>query len=1150
MAARWRPYTARAALAMHWFLKLLIYPLLEALRPGTIVEVGVEVGTVTGPLLRWARANGAVVHAIDPDPTLNVGRLEAEYGEQLRFHRRRSLEVLHEIAAVDVALIDGDHNWYTVLNELRALERRADEDGREPPVMLLHDVGWPYGRRDLYYDPESIPESQRQPYARGGCKPGRSELGPGLNDHLENALLEGTPANGVLSAVEDFIATSERPWRMWQIAGLSGMAIVASEPVLEAQPALRELLEATAGAAFLKAQCEAIEQARIDAELKRANIQRRLAETQLKQVMRSEDPRERVELQRRVRELTERVEELEEEGEGRVALEELVRAMKGTVARLEAEAMAAAGEAGANGPPGGGAKGGAAPDSEAIPDSGAQEAQSAAGREEAALVEGAANPGARAEREAWQTLLSEYVPLLEGALPCADERDPLSLPCPLDVKGILREAGAEQAPGEPSVDVVVCVHDALAEVRECLTSVLAKTDRPLRLIVVNDGSDAATSDFLRAFADRHPMVTLIHREEPPHGYTLAANRGIESSEGDYVVLLNSDTVVTPGWLGRMVACGESDPEVGIVGPLSNAASHQSVPAVREGSAWATNPLPTWMTADGVAMIVAAGAQGAATPLPFLNGFCYALKRAAIEAVGLLDGERFARGYCEENDYSLRARDAGFALAVAADAYVQHAKSRSYGAEGRAELARASYEAFEEKHGRERVAKEVAEMEADESLAPVRTAVSEAMASPRAAVARLGERRLSVAFVLPSLAHGGSGGSHSLYQETRALRELGVAARIMLPRWDAERAAAVYEDFADVFETFADAEDLAERTADADVISATHHKSVALLEAIRATRTDFLPAYYVQDYEPFFTPGYVAEEAVASYTALPEMVLFAKSRWLCNVVAERHGLAVAKVEPSIDGEVFHARGRGDGEAMDASGSAPWPGSPSPGSAPTPASAPTRGARPLRVAAMVRPRTARRQPAGTMAVLEELLERRAGEVEVSTFGCYADELGELLEGAGGGPRSEAIKERHLGLLSRTEVAELLRESDVFLDCSIYQAFGRTALEAMACGATAVVPSVGGVWEFVEHEGNALAVDTFDPQGAVAALERLASDRALLERLKAGALATAGRYSATRAALSEYVLFERAYRERFGALAGEEDPAVREALLLAHE
>ncbi len=164
---------------MHWFLKLLIYPLLEALRPRMIVEVGVEVGTVTGPLLRWAREHDAVVHAIDPDPTLNVDRLTAEYGERLRFHRAKSLEVLAEIADVDLALIDGDHNWYTVINELRALEARAREDGREPPAILLHDVGWPYGRRDLYYDPSAIPEAHRQPHARGGLVPGRRGARPG-----------------------------------------------------------------------------------------------------------------------------------------------------------------------------------------------------------------------------------------------------------------------------------------------------------------------------------------------------------------------------------------------------------------------------------------------------------------------------------------------------------------------------------------------------------------------------------------------------------------------------------------------------------------------------------------------------------------------------------------------------------------------------------------------------------------------------------------------------------------------------------------------------------------------------------------------------------------------------------------------------------
>jgi glycosyltransferase involved in cell wall biosynthesis len=515
-----------------------------------------------------------------------------------------------------------------------------------------------------------------------------------------------------------------------------------------------------------------------------------------------------------------------------------------------------------------------------------------------------------------------------------------------------------------------------------------------------------------------------------------------------------------------------------------------------------NALPPWLTVDGMALIVERGAPRVDWRPPFLNGFCYAIRRRAIGAVGLLDEEHFPEGYCEENDYSQRVREAGYELAVADDTYVHHAKSRSFGAEGRAELAKRNYELFLQKHGSSEVQKLVSEMEADRGLEAVRAAVAQRSSSP-AAMAPLLERPegpLSVVFLLPGLARGGSGGSHSVYQEARALRRLGIPARIALPRWDGERAAEAYEDAERIFQSFDDGDDLAAKTADADVISATHHKSVAMLCEIRSRRSNFLPAYYVQDYEPFFTAPYLAEEAIASYTALPDMLLFAKSHWLCNVVAERHGLFVEKVEASIDEELFSPAGE-------------------PGAEGEPRRAP------LRVLAMVRPRTARRQPLATVAVLRSLQEELGGEVSVSTFGCYADELREILPGA------EDVLESHLGMLSRARVAERLRETDVFLDMSVYQAFGRTALEAMACGATAVVPAIGGASEFVEHGRNALVVDTFGTAHALAALRSLAGDRALLRSLKLRARETARRYSSVRAALSEYLAFERAHRTRFG-------------------
>ena len=79
---------------------------------------------------------------------------------------------------MDAALIDGDHNWYTVYNELRMLARPPGQAGAPLPLLIMHDVGWPYGRRDLYYDPERIPEEFRQPYAQTGMRPGQPKLLP------------------------------------------------------------------------------------------------------------------------------------------------------------------------------------------------------------------------------------------------------------------------------------------------------------------------------------------------------------------------------------------------------------------------------------------------------------------------------------------------------------------------------------------------------------------------------------------------------------------------------------------------------------------------------------------------------------------------------------------------------------------------------------------------------------------------------------------------------------------------------------------------------------------------------------------------------------------------------------------------------------
>jgi GT2 family glycosyltransferase len=115
----------------------------------------------------------------------------------------------------------------------------------------------------------------------------------------------------------------------------------------------------------------------------------------------------------------------------------------------------------------------------------------------------------------------------------------------------------------------VPVHNGIEFVRDCLATVVASLAPGNGLIVVDDGSDAPTRDQCTDFVARHPFIRLIRRPEAS-GFTRAANAGLRESDADYQILLNSDTLVPPDWIGKIIRCGESAPDIGLVGPLSGA----------------------------------------------------------------------------------------------------------------------------------------------------------------------------------------------------------------------------------------------------------------------------------------------------------------------------------------------------------------------------------------------------------------------------------------------------------------------------------------------------------------------------------------------------------------------------------------------------
>ncbi|KAA9130759.1 glycosyltransferase [Marinihelvus fidelis] len=221
--------------------------------------------------------------------------------------------------------------------------------------------------------------------------------------------------------------------------------------------------------------------------------------------------------------------------------------------------------------------------------------------------------------------------------------------------------------------VVLPVHDAIDCLRGCLASIDAHSPEA-RVVVVDDASaDPAVRPLLVDWCAASPgreLVPLDHNL----GFVGAANLGAERAGGDDIVLLNSDTLVTPGWLQALARCLASDPAIGSATPWSNNGEIVSIPVFCQA-----NPVPA--DPARVAAAIAAAGEPVYPKLPTAVGFCMAISRRAIDRLGLFDADTFGRGYGEENDFSLRVTAAGMRNVLCDDAYVAHVGGQSFGAVG-------------------------------------------------------------------------------------------------------------------------------------------------------------------------------------------------------------------------------------------------------------------------------------------------------------------------------------------------------------------------------------------------------------------------------------------------------------------------------------
>jgi GT2 family glycosyltransferase len=227
-------------------------------------------------------------------------------------------------------------------------------------------------------------------------------------------------------------------------------------------------------------------------------------------------------------------------------------------------------------------------------------------------------------------------------------------------------ADGPAAAGEPAASVVVVSFDSLAFTRLCLETVLANTRGPsFELIVVDNASSDGSRLYLEELAGRDARVRLLANEENA-GFPAACNRGLAAAGGDLLVLLNSDTMVAPGWLARLAAHLEG--EADLIGPVTNRIGNEAEVAVG---------YETYGDFLREARSRARERRGEGFGIETLTMFCLAMKRPAWEAIGPLD-ESFGVGTLEDDDYSLRARRAGLRLRCAEDVLVHHFGEGSFG----------------------------------------------------------------------------------------------------------------------------------------------------------------------------------------------------------------------------------------------------------------------------------------------------------------------------------------------------------------------------------------------------------------------------------------------------------------------------------------
>ncbi len=654
----------------------------------------------------------------------------------------------------------------------------------------------------------------------------------------------------------------------------------------------------------------------------------------------------------------------------------------------------------------------------------------------------------------------------------------------------------------PRCDIILPIFNSLAYVKTCIHSVLAHTDQSqYQLYLINDASDKTTTDYLQNVAKKSENIHLISNSTNL-GFVKSCNLGMSMGVSPYLLLLNSDVIVTPNWLFNLIECAESDPKIASVNPITNHAAQIDLAMVQGNNFYDMNwRLQQYFADKTIALDIVTGV-----------GFCLLLRREILQKTGLFD-EVYGKGYCEESDLCMRFTTQGYRTVITPNVYVYHQGQASFTHSHARYIAnrkifdkRWKTEYWRQFHAYQKAnplrivhdlfrtqsrwhptpvmwityrkiiknwqQKQIAQL-IIESIRGLKQMTHAFVAAPNAELIAKNTppNRLRITYLVNKLVI--SGGVLSVVQLVNELILMNIEARIATLFIDPEirNWRLLTEPM-----LFKNAHDLINQLPETDIVVATHWTTAQWAATIRRTKQT---VYYLQDYEAWFSTEHQNKQTVLdTYSLIKNKIV--TSDWLQQLLSQ-DGYHSKKICIGTDLEVFYPR---DVEKK---------------------------SHPILVT-MARPGTPWRGFKWAVQALTEV-KKEYPKLEIVFFGDN-----QLFR------QHIPFDYRDEGVVSnQNRLAALYSEADIFLDASDYQGFGRLALEAMSCGAACVLTSEGGVTEYARHEQNCLTVPPRQPSVFAQAILRLLHDQALCQHLASNALETVKQYSIQQEACKTLVYFD---------------------------